>query len=87
MVEYLPNGFERGGEVGVIHHPAEVRIILALNGDFDLEAMPVQPAAFVLGGQVGEEVGGFKLKGFAKFQKHGFRGRKGAQIRFRSRTR
>ncbi len=67
MVDALPDGTKGFGDFGVIHDPAELGIALALDGDLDLEAVAVKAAAFVGGGKVGQQVGGFELKCFAQF--------------------
>jgi len=42
----------------------------AADDDFDLEAMTVEASAFVVWGQVRQEVGGLELEGFAEFDIH-----------------
>ncbi len=65
MIELFPEWPEGGGDVGVIDEPAELRITEAGDDDLDFEAMSVQAAALVVGGQLGEEMGGLELEGFA----------------------
>src|SRR5579862_3064643 len=45
MVKFLPERLEGGGNVRVIHQPAELRVAFARNNDFRLEAVPVETAA------------------------------------------
>jgi hypothetical protein len=47
MIELFPDRLERRRDVRVIHQPAELRVALARHDDFHLEAVAVQPPAFV----------------------------------------
>ena len=47
MVQLFPQRLERGGEVGVIHQPAQLRVALARDDDLHDKTVPVEPAAFV----------------------------------------
>ena len=51
VVELFPNRFEGGGNIRVIHDPAEFRVAISRDGDLHLETVPVQSAAFVGFGQ------------------------------------
>ncbi len=70
MIELFPKGLEMGGDVRVIHQPAELRITFAGHRDFHAKAVAVQAAAFVRFGQMRQQVRGFELKRFAKFHFH-----------------
>ena len=65
MVELFPERTEGGGDVGVVDQPAEVRIAGARHREFNLEAVAMQPPAFVVRREFGQEMGRFKLKGFS----------------------
>ena len=65
MIQFFPDGLEGGGDVRVIHQPAELRVALARHHDFYAEAVAVQPPAFVLLRQVRQQMRRLKLKRFA----------------------
>ena len=65
VVELFPNRFERRRDVRVIHHPAEFRVAFAGDNDLHLEAVPVQPPAFVRLRQLRQQMRRFKLKRFS----------------------
>jgi len=47
VVQLRPERFERVGEPGVIHYPAELWVALSRDSYLYLEAVPVQPPAFM----------------------------------------
>ena len=65
VIQLLPNRFKRVRNFGVVHHPAEFGIALARDGNFHLETVPMQAAAFVRFGKARQEMRGFKLKCFS----------------------
>ncbi len=62
MVELLIKRREGRFDVGEIHHPAELRIRLAKQMDFDAKRMTVQPRALVPFRHVGQAMSGFDLE-------------------------
>jgi hypothetical protein len=70
VVELFPERLEGGRDVRVIHQPAELGVAGAGDDDFRREAVAVEAPAFVGLRQVRQQVGGFKLKSFAKFDGH-----------------
>ena len=65
VVELFPDGLKERGDLGIIHHPPELRVAFARNHDLDFEAVAVQPPALMRLGQMWQQVRGFKLKGFS----------------------
>ena len=70
MVELLPDGFEEAGEFGVVDEPTKFGISVSADGDFDLETVAVEASAFMAERELGEQVSGFELEGFAEFDVH-----------------
>jgi hypothetical protein len=70
VVELFPERLEGGGDVGVIHEPAEFGIALAGDDDFRRETVAVEAAAFVGLRQMRQQMGGFELEGFAQLNVH-----------------
>jgi|GEM_PF-2122802 len=70
MVELFPDGFEEAGEFGVIDEPAQFGIGFAADGDFDLETVAVEASAFMAEWELGKQVSGLELEGFAEFDVH-----------------
>lgn len=62
VIEAVKDGLESGGDVGVVHEPAEFGVAWARDDNFDNEAVAVEPAAFVGLGEVGQQVRGLELK-------------------------
>jgi hypothetical protein len=65
VIQLFPQGPESRRDFGVIDQPAEIRVAGPGHGDFGLETVAMEPAAFVVGGQLGQQVGGLELEGFA----------------------
>jgi len=70
MVEFLPDGVEGFRDIGVIDDPAKLRVAFSSNHDIHLEAMAMQPPAFVRLREMRQQVRGFKLEGFSQFKLH-----------------
>lgn len=54
VVELFEQGIHRAADAGVIVEPSRHGIGLPLHGDLHLEAVPVHPPAFVIGGHLGK---------------------------------
>jgi hypothetical protein len=70
VIELIPDGTERGGDIGVIDEPAQLWIARTGDDDVDLETMAVESATFMGFGQARQEMRGFELESFAKFDVH-----------------
>ena len=62
MIELFPDGAEPSRDLGVVHQPAQLGVTLTGHDNFHLKAVAVQPAAFMRGGQMRQQMRGFKLK-------------------------
>jgi hypothetical protein len=70
VIQLFPHRFKGLGNIRVIDEPAEAWIALSGDNDLGLEAVSVQPAAFVRLREVRQPVGGLELEGLAEFDFH-----------------
>ena len=70
MIQLLPKGLERVGDLGVVDKPTGFRINLAAHRDLASERMTVQPRAFVFGRNHWQPVGRFKSELLYKVNDH-----------------
>jgi len=78
MVQLLQDGIKYLFEIGVVHHPAKLRVRIAADKNTDLERMPMQPATLVSLGHIRQTMRGFERKIFINFQSNSKKGREEA---------
>jgi hypothetical protein len=67
VVEFFPEWLECGLHISVVHHPAELCVARAFDGDFDFETVAMKTAALMGLMQIWEQVRRFELECFSKF--------------------
>ena len=72
VIEPFQDRVESRFDVGEVHHPTGLLADRAFDVDADAKRVAVQAGALVAGRDVGQEVGGFEVEGFADF--HGAMG-------------
>jgi len=65
VIQFFPQRPECLRDVRVIHDPSKLRIAWTLHNYFDLEAVSVEPPAFVRFGQERQQMGCLKLERFS----------------------